>query len=114
MSAEQIINALEALAEMRAQRVVMAQEYDVEIAKLEAMRDGVTEEISDHISTLESEIKRLVVDHGQSVRGASLQAVYSKPRVTWDSKALDGFALNHPELFAFRKEGSPSVSIRTR
>lgn len=61
---------------------------------------------------MESEVKRLAAIYGESVRGAYLQAVYSKPRVVWDSKALDGYALAHPELFAFRREGEPSVSIK--
>lgn len=60
----------------------------------------------------EAAIKTAVAEHGETVKGQFLQAVWSKPRVTWDAKALDGYAINHPELFAFRKEGAPSVSIR--
>ena len=60
----------------------------------------------------ESAVKAAVAEHGETVKGQFLQAVWSKPRVTWDAKSLDGYALNHPELFAFRKEGQPSVSIR--
>lgn len=60
----------------------------------------------------EAAVKAAVAEHGATVKGQFLQAVWSKPRVTWDAKSLDGYALNHPELFAFRKEGQPSVSIR--
>ena len=60
----------------------------------------------------ESTVKSAVFNHGATVKGQFLQAVWSKPRITWDAKALDGYALNHPELFAFRTEGKPSVSIR--
>lgn len=60
----------------------------------------------------EAAVKAAVAEHGSTVKGQFLQAVWSKPRVTWDVNALDGYALNHPELFAFRTEGKPSVSIR--
>ena len=60
----------------------------------------------------ESAVKAAVAEHGATVKGQFLQAVWNKPRVTWDAKALDGYAINHPELFAFRTEGKPSVSIR--
>ena len=60
----------------------------------------------------EAIVKAAVAEYGATVKGQFLQAVWSKPRITWDAKALDGYALNHPELFAFRSEGKPSVSIR--
>lgn len=61
---------------------------------------------------LEADIKTEVIKHGASVKGAHMQAVWLKPRVSWDTKALDGYSAAHPELLAFRKEGEPSVSIR--
>lgn len=112
---DKIVNALEALAELRAEQVLLAMEYSKKIALLEAMRDGITSEIDERIDQLEKEIKASVKDFGSSVKSSTLHAVFSKPRITWDSKALDGYATGgHPELFAFRKEGKPSCSIRTR
>ena len=72
--------------------------------KVEAAQANATE--------LESKVKPLVVEHGKSVKSSRLQAVYMAGRVAWDTKAIDGYAINHPALFAFRKEGEPSVSIR--
>ena len=63
-------------------------------------------------SELEIRVKALVAEHGRSVKSSRLQAVYMSPKVTWDSKALDGYALNNPALYAFRKEGEASVQIR--
>jgi len=51
---------------------------------------------------------------GESVKGSHLQVVYSSPRVTWDTKGLDGYAIAHPEITIFRREGKPSASIRNR
>lgn len=77
------------------------EEYRVEMEPLAAQ-----------VSELESKIKGDVLEVGATVKGAALMAVYSKGRVTWDAKALDGYATAHPEIEPFRKEGAPSVSIR--
>jgi hypothetical protein len=69
--------------------------------------------VTENIASLEAEIREAVKLNGATVKGAVLQAVWSKPRVTWDTKALDGYAAGHPEILPFRKEGEPSVSIRT-
>ena len=64
------------------------------------------------IATMESEIKTNVIKQGETVKGSVLMAVYAKGRVSWDTKALDGYAAAHPEVGKFRKVGEPSVSIR--
>ncbi len=64
------------------------------------------------ISELEEQAKQAVLEAGDTVKGGALQAVYSKPRVTWDSKQLDGLMIVIPELAQARKVGQPSVSIR--
>ena len=46
------------------------------------------------------------------LRGANLHAVYSKPRTSWDTKGIAGFAVAHPEILAFQKIGNPSVRIQ--
>ena len=50
---------------------------------------------------------------GETVKGDHLQAVWSKGRASWDDKALMGYTKAHPELLEFRKQGEPSVSIRS-
>lgn len=79
---------------------------------LEADLEFDTANIHFSIGVLEQAIKEQVIDLGKSVKGAAIHAVYSKPRVTWDSKGLDGFMVAHPEIGAFRKTGQPSVSFR--
>ena len=64
------------------------------------------------VNEAQNRAKSSVLEYGASVKTELLHAVFSGGRVSWDAKALDGFAINHPELFAFRKEGKPSVSIR--
>ena len=70
------------------------------------------EALDTNIAALTADIKADVVQGGASVKGAHLQAVYAKGRVSWDSKMLDGLAIAIPEVAKARKEGAPSVSIR--
>jgi hypothetical protein len=68
--------------------------------------------VTDKIAELEEAVKQVVLTEGTTVKGGALQAVYAKPRVTWDTKGLDGLIVAIPELMRFRKNGQPSVSIR--
>ena len=115
---------LEQLAEIRAQidllnvdkktaiDSIITDEQRAAIRDIEFEFGEKLESAQVNASELESKVKALVVEHGKSVKSSRLQAVYMAGRVAWDTKAIDGYAINHPALFAFRKEGEPSVSIR--
>lgn len=79
----------------------------------ETYMDRVTD-VNEEISLLTNEIKEQVKATGESVKGSHLMAVYTKPRVTWDTKGIEGFSVAHPEINAFRKIGEPSVSIKVK
>jgi len=116
--------ALDRLAEYQAQAAalrlrkqelidgILTSEIRKHIADIEAEFLPSEQECSQRMSETEAEVRTAVLAHGGSVKGAHLQAVWMKGRVSWDTKAIDGYAMNHPELFTFRKEGEPSVSIR--
>lgn len=87
-------------------------EIKMQIMDVEAEFDDKLNQVNENINSLESAVKEQVKAFGQSVKGELIQAVWAKPRVTWDTKGLDGFLVAHPEIKAFRKEGEPSVSIR--
>lgn len=61
---------------------------------------------------LETEVKNLVAQGGETVRGSTHMAVYSKPRISWDTKMLEGLMMVIPQIADARKIGDPSVSIR--
>ena len=90
----------------------MPEEVRQRMAEIEAEFSGKAEAVNENIAALEAEIKADVLTGGKTVKGATLMAVWSKGRVTWDAKSLDGFAVAHPEILYARKEGDPSVSIR--
>ena len=91
---------------------VLTPEIKEKLAEIDAEFDPKAEQISQEKSTLEAEIKAEVLQAGQTVKGAFHSFVWSKPRVSWDTKALDGYAAAHTEIAQFRTEGSPSVSVR--
>jgi len=68
--------------------------------------------VTTNIEELEAAVRKAVLNLGMSVRGCHLQAVWNKGRVSWNTKALEGYALAHPEVEALRNVGDPSVSIR--
>lgn len=87
-------------------------EVKMALAEIDAEYEDALNAAEEAYAAAEKAAKDAIAEHGESVKGQFLHAVWGKPRVTWDAKALDGYALNHPELFAFRKEGAPTVSIR--
>jgi hypothetical protein len=91
---------------------VLTPEIKEKLAEIDAEFDPKIEEISQEKAALEAEIKQEVLEAGRTVKGTYHSFVWSKPRVSWDTKALDGYAAAHPEIQQFRIEGSPSVSVR--
>ena len=85
-----------------------------ELDALDAEYDPALEAAAEKLTTLESQIKAQAITRGETVKGNYFSAIFTKPRVTWDTKGLDGYAVAHPEIVAFRKIGDPSVSIRPR
>ena len=73
--------------------------------------EPITEQVS-RISEMEQAVKDRVIAEGCSTKGEHRHGVWMKGRVSWDSKALEGYAKAEPKLLAFRTEGSPSVTIR--
>lgn len=125
MTESEIKQKLDTLAEYQSQRdaatlekqslidAIYTAEIKARVAEIEAEFAGKTEGVNTNIATLEAEIKQAVLEHGASVKGSFFHAVFAKGRVSWDTKSLDGYAAAHPELLSFRKEGEPSVSLRT-
>ena len=91
---------------------VLTPEIKEKLAEIDAEFDPKVDELAQQKSMLEADIKHEVLSAGRTVKGTYHSFVWSKPRVSWDTKALDGYALAHPEIVQFRAEGAPSVSVR--
>jgi hypothetical protein len=115
---------LDELAELRAQNAqlvaekqaryeqIVTPEIKAALEALEAEFAPSFDNVSASINEKETAVKSAVLELGKTVKGAILQAVFSKGRVSWDTKALDGYAVANPDVLQFKKEGAPSVSIR--
>jgi hypothetical protein len=68
--------------------------------------------VDENLKLLEEEIRFEILTHGESVRGEFLVAQWCKGHVSWDTKSLDDYAVDHPEIKRFRKEGAPYTQIR--
>ena len=118
------IEKLDALDELHQQIILLGADKQALIdqvltPEIRRKLDEIEDEFSDKsgavlekISDLENAIKQDVIAEGATVKGKYMMAVFTKGRVSWDTKALDGYAAAHPEVAQFRKEGAPSVSIR--
>jgi hypothetical protein len=116
------VEKLDRLAELQAQREVNRLDKEQAIAKVltpetkaklaDIEAEFATAAIDSEAATLEAEIRAFVLAVGATVKGSHLMATWNKGRVSWDTKGLDGYAVAHPELATFRKEGEPSVTLR--
>ncbi|MCC7118674.1 MAG: hypothetical protein IT310_09130 [Anaerolineales bacterium] len=66
----------------------------------------------ENIATLENEIKTEALVYGESVTGGAYRAVFTRGRVSWDNEGIEKYAVTHPEVMQFRKQGQPTVSLR--
>ena len=93
---------------------VITPEIKAQLENIDRGIDPVIEKFNARAAELADLIKAEVIAAGETISGEHHQAVYSKPRVSWNSKGLEGYAVAHPEILVFRTEGSPSVSLRVR
>jgi phage host-nuclease inhibitor protein Gam len=123
--AQTIIAKLDELADLRTAATLSKADYEERRAEiLKAVQDELDaldaefkplfEAVDERAQQLEAEIKEAVLYHGESVKGAHYNAVYTRGRVTWDTRRLDAYARHNPEVLEFRKEGQPSVSLRNQ
>lgn len=111
---------LEKLTELYAKRDLLSLDKKAAIpAEVQNILDEIEAEyapkqdaIGAEILALEAQVKSTVLEAGETAKGGSLQAVFTKGRISWDTKALDGYAKANPAIVEFRKQGEPSVSIR--
>lgn len=118
-----ILALLDQLAEVRAAADVTRIDYEAkkveilasvqaELEALDAEYQPLLDSADERAAALEGQVKQEVLEHGVSVRGSRLYAVYNRGRVSWDSDRLDQYAIAHPEVVEFRKHGEPHIAIR--
>lgn len=70
-------------------------------------------DLLEDIENLKAELKDEILKREESIKTAYLTVSYRKGAVKWDTKWLDGFAIEHPEfkLGKYRKVGDPTVAF---
>jgi|WetSurMetagenome_2_1015567.scaffolds.fasta_scaffold1687107_1 hypothetical protein len=91
---------------------VMTPEIKAALDAIHAEFDAKLDAVSENIANLTTQVKEDVLNSGATIKGAHYMAVWSKGRVTWDGKKLDGMMSIIPALADARKEGDPSVALR--
>lgn len=107
---------LETIEQEKARMVdsVLTEEIRQKLADIEAEFAGKLVACAENIQKLETEVKQEVARYGETISSDTMQAVYNKPRITWDNSQLDGLMILLPELSQARKIGNPSVSIKPK
>ena len=90
---------------------IIPAEVKQQLRDIDSEYDPKLEAISQERAQLEAEVRNDVMVSGESVVGEVYRASYVKGRVSWDTKALDGYALTHPEIEKLRIEGAPTARI---
>ena len=123
MTESDIAVKLDQLAGLQAERqnaadAIMAEPWASgvanEYAKLQLRITEETTVLSASIADVETEVRMAMFELGSpaTVKGEHLMAVFTRGRVTWDGKVLEGYVIAHPELAAARRVGQPGVAIR--
>jgi hypothetical protein len=72
--------------------------------------------LQDQLDTIKAALAAAVVAHGETLKTpfGRVEFVRGGERVTWDAKALEGYAAAHPEILKFKsvKATEPSARIK--
>lgn len=86
--------------------------YDME--QLEEQFRQEHAEAYEAIDELKQTIRKEVVDLGKTVETLKLKVEYRRGGTRWDTKFLEGYVLNHPELLRYKQEGKPTVAFKLK
>jgi len=102
---------------LRREMVIASAALTAEREEIEEQMNNVNARISDAIGPYAEEIERLKHDIEKAVMyrqssektdaGKATYYKARKPSIKWDDKALQGYAIDHPEIMKFRTEGKP-------
>ena len=93
-------------------RTAILKQIQSELDVLDAEYKPVLERAEENLAALENEIKTDVLLYGESVSGGMYRACYTQGRVSWDNEGMAKYAILHPDVLQFRKQGQPIVSLR--
>lgn len=105
------IEALELQKQARIDEILTS-EIKSKLDAIESEFADLIRSVEENIQIAKERIKPSVLRFEATVKGTGVQVVYYKGRVSWDTKSLDSYAMSHPEILQFRRQGKPTVSFR--
>lgn len=93
-------------------RAEILKQIQSELDALDLEYKPVLEAAEENIAALENEIKTDVLLYGKTISGGMYRATYTHGRISWDSEGMVKYAISHPDVLQFRKQGQPIVSLR--
>lgn len=66
------------------------------------------------IAELKDELKPVFLGMKDGMKSQCLEVRYRKGAEKWDTKWLDGYSVDHPEINRFRKTSEPTVAFLLR
>lgn len=66
------------------------------------------------INALRKEIGDEVISLGRTMETMKLKVEFRRGSTRWDTKFLEGYVLNHPELLRYKLEGKPTVAFKLK
>lgn len=85
-----------------------------DIKGIEIEFDPDIQDAEEYASQLETEVKDLVVEHGESVEGEHMKVIYYKGRDKWDTTKLEGVAVIYPDILKCKSTGNPYAVIKNK
>lgn len=90
---------------------ILTPEVIEKVEAIEATFSEKSKQIEIQLSELKTKVKKSVMKYGASVKSKGLQAVWSKGYLRWDTKAIEEYSTDYPEILQFRKNVKPTVKI---
>src|SRR5258706_7635474 len=94
-------------------RTEILKQVQTELDALDIEYKPLLEAAEENIAALTAEIKNDVLLHGDSVQGGSYRAMYVQGRTSWDNAGITKYAVAHPDVLTFRKQGKARFTLRS-
>lgn len=82
----------------------------IELQEIEEEFAPRLESVELNIKSRKDQLQFMLKEYAKSVKSQYYTWSF-EPVIEWDVKALDGYALNHPEILWMRKEGKPKTRL---
>lgn len=104
--------ALAVEAEYSARRAAVLALVREQLDAIDAQFDDRLKATAEAAAACEAVVRDFVLQAGRSFNLAGIRAAYNPGRTNWDSRGLESYAAQHPEVNAYRKAGKPFVALR--